>query len=88
MRVWLSRAANPARKYAWTWELVEALPGVLVGIHTGRTNALVREAIAAGLIPSIMGYTGLRGEVMAAEGFRVDFLLTGHASNRRIVIWK
>ena len=79
MRVWLSRAANPARKYAWTWELVEALPGILVGIHTGRTNALVREAIRNGVIGELRGYGALRGEVMAGEGFRVDFLLQGHA---------
>ena len=77
MRVWLSRAANPDRKYAWTWEQVEALPGVNVGIHTGRSNALVREAIEAGLIRELTGYPGLRGEVMAGEGFRVDFLLDG-----------
>jgi sugar fermentation stimulation protein A len=79
MRVWLSRAANPARKYAWTWELVEALPGVLVGIHTGRTNALVREGIQAGIVAELQGYSALKGEVMAGEGFRVDFLLQGHA---------
>jgi sugar fermentation stimulation protein A len=80
MRVWLSRAANPDRKYAWTWELVEALPGVLVGIHTGRTNALVREGIQSGILTELQGYAGLRGEVMAGEGFRVDFLLQDHAS--------
>lgn len=80
MRVWLSRAANPARKYAWTWELVEALPGVLVGIHTGRTNALVREAILTGVIPQTQGYGELKGEVIAGEGFRVDFLLAGHTT--------
>lgn len=78
MRVWLSRATNPARKYAWTWELVEALPGVLVGIHTGRTNALVREGIRAGVITELHGYGAFKGEVMAGEGFRVDFLLQGH----------
>jgi sugar fermentation stimulation protein A len=79
MRIWMSRAANPERKYAWTWELVEALPGVLVGIHTGRTNGLVREAIATGLIEGLQGYSVVQGEVMAGEGFRVDFLLSGHA---------
>ena len=80
MRVWLSRAVNPARKYAWTWELVEASPGVLVGIHTGRSNALVKEAIQAGVIMEPGGYRELKGEVMAGEGFRVDFLLKGHAT--------
>ena len=77
MRVWLSRAANPDRKYAWTWEQVEALPGVAVGIHTGRSNALVREAIGAGVIRELAGYPELRDEVVAGEGFRVDFLLGG-----------
>src|SRR5690242_9241179 len=80
MRIWLSRAANPARKYAWTWEQVEALPGVPVGIHTGRSNALVREAIEGGVIQELTGYASLRGEVVAGEGFRVDFLLAGHRS--------
>src|SRR5690242_10104952 len=77
MRIWLSQALNPKRKYAWTWEQVEALPGVVVGIHTGSTNALVREAVGTGLIRELAGYASLRGEVMAGEGFRVDFLLTG-----------
>ncbi|HVC37805.1 MAG TPA: DNA/RNA nuclease SfsA [Gammaproteobacteria bacterium] len=79
-RAWLSLAANPARKYRWTWELVEAENGVLVGIHTGRSNGLVREAIGAGLIPGLKGYTEIRAEVAAAQGFRVDFLLSAHAS--------
>lgn len=78
MRVWLSRAANPARKYAWTWEQVEALPGVPVGIHTGRSNGLVREAVDTGVLQELAGYLSIKGEVMAGEGFRVDFLLYGH----------
>lgn len=77
MQVYLSRAGNPKRKYPHTWELVGALPGVWVGIHTGRTNALVREAIEAGVISELQGYGVLRAEVTLAEGFRVDFLLSG-----------
>src|SRR5690348_2613123 len=78
MRVWLSRASNPKRKYAWTWEQVEALPGVLVGIHTGRTNGLVREAVETGLVAELTGYRELKGEVKLGEGSRVDFFLSGH----------
>src|SRR5579862_6294734 len=78
MRVWLSRAANPERKYAWTWELVEAPPGVLVGIHTGRANGLVREALEAGQIAELAGYREIQAEVRAGEGFRLDFLFRGH----------
>ena len=78
MRVWLSRAANPARKYAWTWELVEPSPGLRVGIHTGRSNRLVQEALDAGVVGELRGYRGLRGEVRVQPGFRVDFVLSGH----------
>jgi len=75
-RVWLSAAADPRRKLAWTWELVEAQPGVIVGIHTGRSNGLVEEAIAAGRIPALAGYAGLRREVRyGAENSRIDLLL-------------
>lgn len=73
-RVWLSRATNPQRKLAWTWELVEA-DGVLVGLHTGRANALVREAIVAGRVPALAGYPTLRGEVAYGENSRIDLLL-------------
>jgi len=75
MRVWLSPATNPARKLAWTWELVEALPGVVVGMHTGRSNALVREAIEAGRVPELAGYTAIRPEVKYGAGSRIDLLL-------------
>lgn len=75
-RVWLSRAANPGRKLAWTWELVEAAPDVLVGIHTGRANGLVEEALAAGLLPAWAGCSALRREVRyGREGSRIDLLL-------------
>lgn len=76
MRVWLSPATNPARKLAWTWELVEALPGVVVGMHTGRSNALVREAIEAGRVPELAGYPTIRPEVKYGAGSRIDLLLT------------
>ncbi|HEV2110155.1 MAG TPA: DNA/RNA nuclease SfsA, partial [Gammaproteobacteria bacterium] len=79
MQICLSRAANPNRKYPLTWELVEARPEVWVGIHTGRTNGLVREGIEGGVIREVEGYRQLRGEVTLGEGFRVDFLLSGHS---------
>ncbi|HET7176330.1 MAG TPA: DNA/RNA nuclease SfsA [Gammaproteobacteria bacterium] len=75
MAVYLSRAANPDRKYPLSWELVEALPQVWVGIHTGRTNALVREALLNGTLVELAGYGEIRGEVTLHQGFRVDFLL-------------
>ena len=81
MRVWLSPAENPARKLAWTWELVEALPRVVVGVHTGRSNTLVREAIEDGQVTELAGYDLIRPEVKyGAENSRIDLLL--QAPNR------
>ena len=74
--VWLSLSDNPKRKYAYTWELVEVPGGVLVGVNTGRSNALVREAIEAGIIDELAGYHDIRAEVrIGEEGSRADFLL-------------
>ena len=97
MRVWLSRAANPARKYAWTWEQVEALPGVPVGIHTGRSNGLVREAIETGVLRELAGYPSIKGEVMAVfqrlnDGGKTVVLITHEPDiaeyARRIVVFR
>ena len=77
-RVWYSVADNPARKYPFTWELVEVEGGHKVGINTGRANALVKEALQKQLIPALRGYTTLQSEVVYGnEGSRVDFLLSG-----------
>ena len=79
MRVWLSRSDRPGRKYAHTWEQVEAAGGVRVGIHTGRTNRLVAEALAdAGLIPEATDAGPARPEVnVPDEPMRADFRLEG-----------
>lgn len=77
-RVWLSPANNPERKLQWTWELVaaEEAPDTLVGLHTGRSNGLVREAIEASLIPQLRDYARLRSEVRyGSENSRIDLLL-------------
>ena len=77
-RVWLSPAENPERKLKWTWEIVEALPGVLVGLHTGRPNGLVEEAIRAGRVAELAAYTAIRREVKyGKENSRIDLLLEG-----------
>lgn len=77
-RVWISLSDNPTRKLRYTWELVEARPAVVVGLHTGRTNALVHEAIAAGRVSELAGYGEIRREVkFGRENSRIDLLLQG-----------
>ena len=75
-RVWLSLSDSASRKYRYTWELVQTGNGVVVGIHTGRTNALVAEALAAGVIRELAGYTDVHREVrVEGSGSRLDFRL-------------
>ncbi len=82
-RVWLRDSGNPKRKYPLSWILVEARPGIIVGIDTGMTNRLVREAIEEGVIDSLRGYDNIRGEVRyGRERSRIDLLLESGPKER------
>ena len=75
-RVWLSISSNPKRKYQYSWELVEAENGVLVGINTLRANSLVAEQVNSVNAPELSGYESIRREVAyGQEGSRIDLLL-------------
>jgi sugar fermentation stimulation protein A len=81
-KVWL-RECGSHRKYPLSWELVEAEPGVLVGINTGLTNHLVREGVENGTIEELQGYSRVRSEVRyGGENSRIDLLLEANDAGR------
>ncbi|AZG74595.1 DNA/RNA nuclease SfsA [Shewanella livingstonensis] len=76
-KVWFSTSDNPKRKYAHTWELMQTDQQHLIGINTGRANALAEEAIKQQVIAELQGYDTLKREVKYGnENSRIDILLT------------
>lgn len=76
--VWLSHSDAPTRKYAHTWEQVQAPSGAQVGINTQIANRLVEEAITSGVIKELGGYARIAREVRyGSESSRIDLLLDG-----------
>lgn len=75
-QVWFSRSNDPKRKLPGTWEISETPQGRLACINTGRANALVEEALHAGVISELAGFTALKREVAyGSERSRIDFRL-------------
>ncbi|WP_249582716.1 DNA/RNA nuclease SfsA [Pseudomonas viridiflava] len=75
-RVWFSRSSDPKRKLPGTWEISETPQGRFACINTGRANSLVEEALRAGVISELDGFTALKREVAyGQEKSRVDFRL-------------
>ncbi|MDP9529832.1 DNA/RNA nuclease SfsA [Pseudomonas protegens] len=75
-QVWFSRSNDPKRKLPGTWEISETPQGRLACVNTGRANGLVEEALRAGLISELNGFTGLKREVpYGQENSRIDFRL-------------
>lgn len=75
-RVWFQRNSDPKRKLSGTWELVETPQGRLACVNTARANRLVEEALLAGVIGELNGFTALKREVAyGIENSRVDFRL-------------
>ena len=75
-RIWFSRTNDPKRKLPGTWELSETPQGRLACVNTGRANRLVEEALLAGVITELNGFTALKREVAyGKEKSRIDFRL-------------
>ncbi len=70
--VLLSISDNPKRKLRYSWELVK-VNGHWVDINTHRANRVVEEALRAGQLKGLAGYS-VRAEFPYA-GSRIDFML-------------
>ena len=76
-QVWFSRSSDPKRMLPGTGESAESPQGRLGWLNTGRANAIVEEALRAGVISELAGFTALRREVpYGEEKSRIDFQLT------------
>ncbi len=70
----ISRASNPRRKLAYTWELIH-VGTTWVGVNTMRTNRIVEEALRANKIAPLGEVHLVRREVAYGENSRADFLV-------------
>ena len=75
-QVWFSRSNDPKRKLPGTWEISQTPQGRLACVNTGRANHLIEEALLAGVITELEGFTALKREVpYGQEKSRIDFRL-------------
>jgi sugar fermentation stimulation protein A len=78
---WLAPNSDPRRKLRYSWEMLRLGP-TLVGVNTGRPNALAEEAIRANRLAPLAGYASVRREVRYGTRSRIDLLLEGHRRRR------
>ena len=71
-RCWVSPKIGT--KLPFSWEMVETASGALVGVHTGRANAIVAEGLTAGRFPDLPA-AKIQHEVKVGHESRLDFRL-------------
>jgi sugar fermentation stimulation protein A len=76
-RIWLLPNTDPKKKLKYGWRLVELSDGHFAGIDASLPNRLVKDALAAGRIPALTGYSVTKPEQRyGTEKSRIDFLLS------------
>jgi len=79
LRVWLAHRPSPRRKLPWSWQLVEAANGALVGVDTGLPNRLVGAALERRGLDEFAAWSRVLRERPYGSGSRIDFLLSDDA---------
>ncbi|MEJ2619482.1 MAG: DNA/RNA nuclease SfsA [Candidatus Thiodiazotropha sp.] len=94
--VQISHSDNPRRKLPWTLERVDMGQG-WIGVHTGRTNPLIEEALREAKIAQFSDYPVIRREVShQSQGVRsrFDFMLPGEGKQdvwievKNVTLWE
>jgi sugar fermentation stimulation protein A len=75
LKVYVSRSDRVTRKYPHTLEIVVREDIGCIGINTSHPNRLVEDAVLAGKVSGLTGYSGLRREVKYGVNSRIDLLL-------------
>jgi sugar fermentation stimulation protein A len=73
-RALISDSGNPSRKYRHTLEALQVAHGHWAGVNTGRSNALVEEAVRSGRIAELEPGSGVEREVRFGDS-RFDLAL-------------
>lgn len=74
-RVWLEPNDDPRKKLSYGWRLSELPNDHWVGIDAMVPNRVMAEALTAGQVAQLAGYSTVRPEVKYGQSSRVDFLL-------------
>jgi sugar fermentation stimulation protein A len=64
--VYLTPVCDAKRRTKFTWEMIK-INGDWIGINTGNPNKLAFEAISAGIIPELSGYSTVKREVQFGD---------------------
>lgn len=70
----LRDSQNPKRKLRYTLQTIQVAE-TWVNVDTGLPNPMVADAVAAGDVPALRGYSSIRREVPYGKNSRIDLLL-------------